>query len=204
MPRTKEQFEELRKATKEKIEAAAIRLFTEKGYAATGVQDIADTAGISIGLLYRHYKTKDELFTALAGTAAEGMRVIVKLFESDGDPKELIDAFVNEVHHDMCKDEHLARMLVVFEQSMHWVGASQVANDFVHINAQLIQATKNLIIRGQELDRFGKGDPYEMAVYFFSSIQGLGIMKCSMGDAFVMPSADILTAFLNPNGGNKK
>ncbi|HAX51396.1 MAG TPA: TetR/AcrR family transcriptional regulator [Lachnospiraceae bacterium] len=170
------------------MDSAAIRLFAEKGYAATGVQDIADAAGISIGLLYRHYKTKDELFATLASTAAEGMRTIVKLFESDGDPKELIEAIANEIHHDMCKDEYLAQMLVVFEQSMHWEDTSQFANGFMQINAQIIQATMNLIIRGQQLCQFSKGDPHEMAIYFFASIQGLGILKCSMGDAFVMPS----------------
>lgn len=202
MPRTKEQFEELRNVTKEKIDSAAIRLFAEKGYAATGVQDIADAAGISIGLLYRHYKTKDELFATLARTAAEGMRTIAELFESGGDPKELIEAIANEIHHDMCQDEYLAQMLVVFEQSIHWEGTSKFAHGFRQISTQVIQATRNLIIRGQQLGQFDKGDPHEMAIYFFSSIQGLGILKCSMGDAFVMPSVDILIAFLNPNGDN--
>lgn len=44
------------------IQSAAMQLFVQKGYGSTNVQDIADTAGISIGLLYRHYKSKETLF----------------------------------------------------------------------------------------------------------------------------------------------
>ncbi|MEH7252929.1 TetR family transcriptional regulator [Neobacillus niacini] len=44
MPRIKEQYEALRTATKNKIHSASIKLFAKKGFAATSVQDIADTA----------------------------------------------------------------------------------------------------------------------------------------------------------------
>ena len=37
MPRTKEQCEEMRKATRDKIQLAAMRLFVQKGFGATGV-----------------------------------------------------------------------------------------------------------------------------------------------------------------------
>jgi len=46
-----------------------MQLFVQKGYDSTNVQDIADTAGISIGLLYRHYKSKETLFDELVDYA---------------------------------------------------------------------------------------------------------------------------------------
>ena len=55
MPRTKEQFENMRKATRDKIQLAAMKLFVQKGFGSTCVHEIADLAGISIGLLYRQY-----------------------------------------------------------------------------------------------------------------------------------------------------
>ena len=48
----------------ERIVAAAIKVFSEKGYTATSVQDIAQEAQISRGPLYYRYKTKKELFIA--------------------------------------------------------------------------------------------------------------------------------------------
>ena len=48
----------------QKILAAAIRVFSEKGYDAASMQDIADAAGISRGPLYYRYKTKKDVFLA--------------------------------------------------------------------------------------------------------------------------------------------
>ncbi|QTR05940.1 helix-turn-helix transcriptional regulator, partial [Saccharothrix algeriensis] len=45
----------MRADTRRRIEIAAVRLFARQGFAATSVRDIAREAGISTGLMYRHY-----------------------------------------------------------------------------------------------------------------------------------------------------
>lgn len=47
------------------ITAAALDAFAEKGYAATRVEEVAKRAGVSKGLLYLYFKTKEELFKAV-------------------------------------------------------------------------------------------------------------------------------------------
>ncbi len=47
------------------ILAAAGRVFTEKGFEATRMDDVAGAAGIAKGLLYKHFTSKDALFEAL-------------------------------------------------------------------------------------------------------------------------------------------
>ena len=47
--------------TKGRIEAAALRLFVDKGVSETSIRDIALAVGFSDGALYRHYASKDEL-----------------------------------------------------------------------------------------------------------------------------------------------
>lgn len=47
--------------TRSRIGREALRLFVEKGIAATTTRDIADAAGMSEGSLYRHWAGKDEL-----------------------------------------------------------------------------------------------------------------------------------------------
>ncbi len=47
------------------ITQAALEAFAEHGYAATRVDDVAKRAGVSKGLLYLYFKTKDELFKAV-------------------------------------------------------------------------------------------------------------------------------------------
>lgn len=54
---------------KARISAAAIELFGRKGYDATTIRDIAETAEMSLGALYRHYQNKDDLGRALYAEA---------------------------------------------------------------------------------------------------------------------------------------
>lgn len=49
----------------QEITEAALTAFAEKGYAATRVDDVAKRAGVSKGLLYLYFKTKEDLFKAV-------------------------------------------------------------------------------------------------------------------------------------------
>lgn len=48
-------------ATQRAIQAHAVRLFTERGYDATTVADVAAAAGVSPMTVYRHFPTKEDL-----------------------------------------------------------------------------------------------------------------------------------------------
>lgn len=48
-------------ATRDRIKQAALELFVAKGVLGTSVRDIAATAGIAEGGLYRHYASKEDL-----------------------------------------------------------------------------------------------------------------------------------------------
>ena len=48
--------------TEERIIAAANKLFTQKGYAATKTRDIAEEAGINVALLNYYFRSKEKLF----------------------------------------------------------------------------------------------------------------------------------------------
>lgn len=48
--------------TKRIIFKTAIKLFAEKGYENTGIEEITSVAGFAKGALYYHFETKEELF----------------------------------------------------------------------------------------------------------------------------------------------
>ncbi len=52
-------------STKKRILDAALTLFSEKGYANVFVAEIADTVGIKAPSLYKHYKSKQDIFNAI-------------------------------------------------------------------------------------------------------------------------------------------
>src|SRR5260221_2061461 len=49
-------------STEEKIKAAAKKLFTQKGFAATRTRDIAEEAGINLALLNYYFRSKQKLY----------------------------------------------------------------------------------------------------------------------------------------------
>ena len=61
MPYTR-RVSEKAQSTKKRIFDAGIRLFGEKGFYATTVEEIAVAAGVSIGSFYYHFKSKEDLF----------------------------------------------------------------------------------------------------------------------------------------------
>ncbi|MEV0223159.1 helix-turn-helix domain-containing protein [Streptomyces sp. NPDC050704] len=50
-----------RAETRRTIQAHAVRLFTERGYDATTVTDVAEASGVSPMTVYRHFPTKEDL-----------------------------------------------------------------------------------------------------------------------------------------------
>ena len=84
MPRTKEAFEAMRETTRHKIEAAALSLFARKGLSVK-VGEIAEAAGVSQGLLYSHYQSKDALIAELIRQATDiSGRSIMEIAGSGG------------------------------------------------------------------------------------------------------------------------
>lgn len=53
------------RSTEEKIIAAAQKVFTQKGYAATRTRDIAEEAGINLALLNYYFRSKEKLFAQI-------------------------------------------------------------------------------------------------------------------------------------------
>ena len=62
--------------TKEKILKEALTLFAEKGYSAVYVSDIADAVGIKAPSLYKHYKSKQEIFDSCVEVFSKRMEQV--------------------------------------------------------------------------------------------------------------------------------
>ncbi len=65
MPRTKEQNETIREQKRRLIIDTALELFANEGYSHTSIAQIAKKAGISKGLLYNYFTSKEDLLMAV-------------------------------------------------------------------------------------------------------------------------------------------
>ncbi|MEZ4721055.1 MAG: helix-turn-helix domain-containing protein [Flavobacteriales bacterium] len=64
-PRTTEQFETIRQERRAEILDAALHVFADEGYHNSSVSQIAKKAGISKGLMYNYFESKESVLKAL-------------------------------------------------------------------------------------------------------------------------------------------
>ncbi len=74
----------------EKILNAALELFAKEGYRATSTSKIAKKAGVSEGLIFRHYVNKEVLLKAILQQGEDRFSNILKHVLLESDPKKVI------------------------------------------------------------------------------------------------------------------
>jgi AcrR family transcriptional regulator len=82
MPRSSEQFDEIRKQKKKLIMDTALKLFAENGFHATSMSKIAKKAGISKGLTYNYFESKKDILDEIIRT---GFNSIYSSFDLNKD-----------------------------------------------------------------------------------------------------------------------
>ncbi len=104
-PKTPIQNEQIRAESKLKIMEAAFKLIAKNGYESTSVAMIAKQAGVSKGLLYNYFASKEALVEALVMSAmSEADSIIGKLMDTNPKVmlKNVFQWFFKEMreHHD--------------------------------------------------------------------------------------------------------
>lgn len=74
--------------TKEKILDSALDLFSKKGYEAVSVAQIADAVGIKAPSLYKHYKSKQDIFDAILKEMNRRYQAQAESMQMDGENAE--------------------------------------------------------------------------------------------------------------------
>ncbi|MEL6802250.1 MAG: TetR/AcrR family transcriptional regulator [Bacteroidota bacterium] len=86
-----------RPKTEDKIKQAALRVFTAKGYDATTTRDIAKEADVNIASLHYYFRSKDKLFSEVAGeTLSEFNNILHRVMMGDEPLKLKIHQFVEQ------------------------------------------------------------------------------------------------------------
>jgi AcrR family transcriptional regulator len=79
------------RATREALVQAALELFTERGYAAVGTEEIVARAEVTRGALYHHFRDKRDLFRAVhERVESELMERVAARMEGAQDPWALM------------------------------------------------------------------------------------------------------------------
>jgi AcrR family transcriptional regulator len=123
-----------RSARREQILAAATRAFARSGFAATSLDDVADEAGVSRVILYRHFESKADLYRAVLDRASA--RLAAAVGAADYTP-ESVDALLAAAAEDpagfrllfrhAAREPEFRQQMDAFQASMVGVAYHQLA-----------------------------------------------------------------------------
>lgn len=200
MARTKEQNEKLVMITKKKIMDAGLKLFASKGFAFTSIKEIAEVAGISTGLIYCHYASKEELYCSLIFETVKELEKAIRNLNTHESPVQALADLTTELFNDISDNENLScYFLLISRSTLEKEAIPQIAKleEFRKTILELYDRVSKLIKEGQKLDKFKQEDPYKLTLLYFSTIQGIANMKFFMGEKFIVPNMqDVMSIIL--------
>lgn len=189
MPRNKETNLKIKDERREKILASALSLFASKGLAATKISDIAGKTGMSQGLVYHYYKSKEEIFIWLIGSAMQKMNeAALNLEKLPVSAKEKIILAVDGLLSGFETNANTASYYFLITQTALADAYPAEAKEIIRSqNDVKYEVMVRIFSEGQKDGTVKEHDPKEMATLFFSSINGLALNKAIYGDRFRMP-----------------
>lgn len=197
-PRTKEANRQILDKRREQILSAAAEVFAKRGFAATKISDIAEAAGLSHGLIYHYFKTKEDVFTELFKNASGLKGISEYISQSDLTPWEKIKSIVELIFSTSLEGEGLHYWNIINQAYISEAVPENVKKllDRSHLSNLLIP----LIIEGQKLGQIAPDDPLKLDTALRSALNGLAVQamraKNTPGYPISLPDADVVMRIL--------
>lgn len=136
---------------REELVAAAVRAFARNGYHGCRISDIAEEAGVSHGLVYHYFSSKEEILETIFRENWGVVAVAIgQIAETDGSAIEEVRKIVSLMLHSWRRDPEVVRVLV------REIARSPQLQERIGDFAPGFEALTRIIERGQ---RAGEIDP---------------------------------------------
>jgi AcrR family transcriptional regulator len=109
-PRTERQFEEIRETRKKAIMDTALELFATEGFDKTSISKIAVKAGISKGLLYNYFSSKEDLIKTIIFNGLDSLTGYIDPNHDGVLTRDELQYFIEEFFNAIEKNEHYWRL----------------------------------------------------------------------------------------------
>ncbi len=180
---------------REQILSAALKLFATRGLAATKITDIASSAGMSQGLIYHYYKSKEDIFVALIRYAFHRINTAsLELERLPLPPREKIRLALEKLLEGLDHADTGRYYLLIAVATVSDVIPDEAKTLIQTESAVPYEVITRIITEGQQEGSIKNYDAGDLALVFWTSIKGLAIHKAAYGDKFKTPDADILMA----------
>ena len=169
----------------------ALELFVTKGFSETKISDIAEALGISVGLLFHYFDSKEALYRSLVEMGIEAAKRPEKIEYSA--PIEYFTKTVSGLFGAAKAQPWVFQMFVLMSQARR-PGIPEDIRQLA-LSVDQIGFSAEIIKQGQEQGGIREGDPKALAFAFWCSVQGIMEQHLITPD-YPLPEAEWLTAVL--------
>lgn len=156
----------------------ALELFVTKGYTETKISDIAEALGISVGLLFHYYESKEKLYLELVKMGLEGTRNSEKT--TFDDPIQYFEKILDGLLTAAQQQPWVCQMFVLMAQAQKPGMPEEIRK--LALSVDQIRFSADLTEQGQRSGSIRDGDPIALSNAFWCAVQGIMEYHAAMPD----------------------
>ena len=203
-PRNDEQNAMIKDERREQILSAALKIFATRGFAASKISDIVALGGMSHGLAYHYFASKEEMFYALVRKAVEvSSQSLLTVEAAPVCPLEKVRQAAKHILRGIDAGEETSYYFLIMVHAAVMEGTAEEKMRYLAGSEVPVQAMQRILREGQDTGEIREGDVLEMSIAFFAAIQGIAIYKIAMPD-FRMPDYEILVNMVKKQPGGER
>ena len=111
-PRSSEANRLMRQRARDRILAGSFQVFREKGFHGASMSEIARAAGVSKGLAYNYFSSKEELVAAVLEVRLDHLLEVVGSLEEQPTPRAQLAAFIDGILGQVTRDPDPFRLFL--------------------------------------------------------------------------------------------
>ena len=164
---------------------ATLEVFSERGYEATSMSQIAKLAGIGKGTIYEYFESKEEIILNAIKTWAEGMEGEVgKQLDGIDDPVERLRKFAHSSMEAFMSDKRIMRLFLAMLEIM--LDSEKPYPQLIRETMQgVTKAIADILHEGVSRGIFRPdvlADAEKIAVNFMAYLDGIGVYYYMLKD----------------------
>ncbi|MFA9424273.1 MAG: TetR/AcrR family transcriptional regulator [Sedimentibacter sp.] len=182
---------------KNQILVMALDMFVAKGLHGTSTREISKALGISSGLMFNYFKSKEDLYETLIGIGCEKMVFDGNI--ANQNPYLYFREMLTTMFHELSNNASFAKMFVFINNVQNTEEITEYAKDLLASHNIMSQCIP-IIEKGQEMGQFRTGNSRALMVAFGGAIQFIAQEKAQFPDT-PLPEVDWIMDIITEKGG---
>lgn len=162
-----------RRARRRLIQEAAREIFATKGYAKTSIEQVAQSASLSVGAIYLYFRSKEDLYISLIEAPLKSLAVEITHLQSSRDlPSPLRAAWQRLIEWATKDPEHAVILRTLAQPEIRSRLSDDVTSAVAAGLQQAHEALASVVSTGIELGIYRRVEPAELATIVWSLFLG--------------------------------